>query len=144
LILGAHCCVLKPHFGLKVNDFIILAILKEDFMKGIFSIAVLVPGLLFAQQATSGGSFLVSLLPLILIFVIFYLLLILPQSKYEKKRKEMLASLRKGDKIVTTGGIIGVIQKIEDEIVTLKVAENVNIKIEKQAVRAILEKGGEE
>jgi preprotein translocase subunit YajC len=143
--LGARCCVLKPHFGLKVYDFIILAILKEDFMKGIFSIAaVLVPGLLFAQQATSGGSFLVSLLPLILIFVIFYLLLILPQSKYEKKRKEMLASLRKGDRVVTTGGIIGVIQKIEDEIVTLKVAENVNIKIEKQAVRAILEKSGEE
>ncbi|MDI6850494.1 MAG: preprotein translocase subunit YajC [bacterium] len=108
------------------------------------ALSILLPGFLFAQQPQSGGSFLVSLLPLILIFVIFYLLLILPQSRYEKKRKEMLASLRKGDRVVTTGGIIGTIQKIDENVITLKVADNVNIKIEKQAVRAVLEKGGEE
>jgi len=56
----------------------------------------------------------------------------------------MLSSLKKGDKIVTSGGIIGVIQKIDENIVTVKVADNVNIKIEKQAVKGVLEKGSEE
>ncbi|HOL23635.1 MAG TPA: preprotein translocase subunit YajC [Candidatus Hydrothermia bacterium] len=98
-----------------------------------------------AQQAPSGGSSLLgALLPLILIFVLFYVILILPQSRYEKKRKQMLSSLKKGDKIVTSGGIIGVIQKIDENIVTVKVADNVNIKIEKQAVKGVLEKGSEE
>lgn len=108
-------------------------------------LVIFIPSLLFAQQTPAGGSsFLVSLLPLILIFVIFYVILILPQSRYEKKRKEMLAALKKGDKVSTTGGIIGVIQKIEENIVTLKIAENVNIKVEKQAIKGVLEKGEEE
>ncbi|MEO0258750.1 MAG: preprotein translocase subunit YajC [candidate division WOR-3 bacterium] len=99
--------------------------------------------ILHAQQSapTSGYGIIGSLLPLILIFVIFYVLLILPQSKYEKKRKEMLASLQKGDQVVTTGGIIGTIQKIEENVVTLKVAENVNIKVEKQAIKGVLKRG---
>jgi preprotein translocase subunit YajC len=108
-------------------------------------LVIFIPSLLLAQQTPAGGSsFLVSLLPLILIFVIFYVILILPQSRYEKKRKEMLAALKKGDKVSTTGGIIGVIQKIEENIVTLKIAENVNIKVEKQAIKGVLEKGEEE
>lgn len=97
---------------------------------------------LHAQQSasSSGYGIIGSLLPLILIFVIFYVLLILPQSKYEKKRKEMLASLQKGDQVVTTGGIIGTIQKIEENVITLKVAENVNIKVEKQAIKGVLKR----
>lgn len=112
--------------------------------KLITGIIMLVPGLLFAQQTPGAGNPLISLLPLILIFIIFYVILILPQSRYEKKRKEMLANLKKGDRIVTTGGIIGVIQKIDGDVVTLKIAENVNIKIEKQAVRGVLESSQEE
>jgi preprotein translocase subunit YajC len=101
--------------------------------------------ILYAQQTSQSPSYGIigSLLPLILIFVIFYVLLILPQSRYEKKRKEMLANLQKGDQVVTSGGIIGIIQKIDENVVTLKVAENVNIKVEKQSIRGVLKKSEE-
>jgi preprotein translocase subunit YajC len=94
---------------------------------------------LYAQQAPrGGGSILGFLFPLLLIFVIFYFLLILPQQRQEKKRKEMLANIKKGDRVVTTGGLIGTITRVEDQIVTLKIAQNTNVKVEKNAIRAVL------
>ncbi len=99
-----------------------------------------------AQQAQRGGASLVGLLfPLLILFGIFYFLLILPQQRQEKKRKEMLSKLKKGDRVVTTGGIIGTIQRIEESIVTLKVSANTNLKIEKGAIKAVLTpvEGGE-
>ena len=71
-----------------------------------------------------------TFLPLILIFVVFYFLLIRPQQRKVKQHKEMLSSLKRGDKIVTSGGIIGTINKVADnrELI-LEVAENVEIKI---------------
>jgi len=105
-----------------------------------FILALLIPGIMWAQssQGGGGGSILGILFPIIIMFAIFYFLLILPQSRAEKRRKEMLSKLKKGDKVVTTGGIIGIIQKVEENIVTLKVAQNTNIKIDKNAVRAVL------
>lgn len=103
-----------------------------------FILALLIPGIMWAQSSQGGGSILGILFPIIIMFAIFYFLLILPQSRAEKRRKEMLSKLKKGDKVVTTGGIIGIIQKVEDNIVTLKVAQNTNIKIDKNAVRAVL------
>ncbi|MEW6602544.1 MAG: preprotein translocase subunit YajC, partial [Nitrospirota bacterium] len=67
------------------------------------------------------GAMLQSFLPLILIFVIFYFLLIRPQSKKAKEHKQMLENLKKGDKIMTNGGIYGLIEEIDTETVTLKV-----------------------
>ena len=71
-----------------------------------------------------------TFLPLILIFVVFYFLLIRPQQRKVKQHKEMLSNLKRGDKIVTSGGIIGTINKVADNReLTLEVADNVEIKI---------------
>ena len=73
---------------------------------------------------------LAGILPLLLIFVVFYFLLIRPQQRKVKQHKEMLSNLKRGDKIVTSGGIIGTINKVADNReLTLEVAENVEIKI---------------
>ena len=71
----------------------------------------------FAQAASSGGgsSFLLQIAPLILIFAVFYFLLIRPQQKKMKDHKAMVAALAKGDKVVTAGGLMGTIFKIEDD-----------------------------
>ncbi|RJQ15274.1 MAG: preprotein translocase subunit YajC [Nitrospiraceae bacterium] len=70
-----------------------------------------------------------SFLPLILIFVIFYFLLIRPQSKKAKEHKQMLDNLKKGDKVLTTGGIYGIIEDIDGDAVTLKVGIKDDVKI---------------
>lgn len=75
-----------------------------------------------------------SFLPLILMFAILYFLLIRPQQKQQKKRREMLSNLQKGDKIITIGGIYGEITNIREDRIFLKVAENVEIKVTRQAV----------
>jgi preprotein translocase subunit YajC len=86
-----------------------------------------------AGQSGPGGL-LGSLIPLILIFVIFYFLLIRPQQKRTKEHKAMIDSLKKGDKIVTSGGIYGVIEAVGTNTVTIKISENVRIKIGKAYV----------
>ncbi|MCD6422864.1 MAG: preprotein translocase subunit YajC [Elusimicrobia bacterium] len=95
--------------------------------------------LLYAQAQTSPQpqpSPIGAFFPLILIFVIFYFLLIRPQQKQIKKHQEMVASLKKGDKIITSGGIVGTIQKIDgDEIVIT--TENTSLRIRKNSVTSI-------
>lgn len=83
-----------------------------------------------------GGGFL-GLLPLVLIFVIFYFLLIRPQQKRAKEHKTMLDSLKKGDKIVTSGGVYGVVEEVRQNTVTVKVAENVRVKFGKAYIAAL-------
>ncbi|MBI5026165.1 MAG: preprotein translocase subunit YajC [Nitrospirae bacterium] len=83
-----------------------------------------------------------SFLPLILIFAIFYFLLIRPQAKKAKEHKQMLENLKKGDKVITSGGIYGVIEAIEANTVTLKIAENVKIKIGRNGIAGL--RSGEE
>ncbi|UCD36154.1 MAG: preprotein translocase subunit YajC [Nitrospiraceae bacterium] len=80
-----------------------------------------------------------SFLPLILIFVIFYFLLIRPQSKKAKEHKQMLDSLKKGDKIMTNGGMHGVIEDIDDSSVTVKigVGSDVKVKIDRSYVAGL-------
>ena len=94
------------------------------------------PGQGGAGQGGVGGL-LGSLLPLILIFVIFYFLLIRPQQKKAKEQKNMIDNLKKGDKIVTSGGIYGFIEAVGTNTVTLKVGENVKIKLGKPYVAAL-------
>lgn len=77
--------------------------------------------------------------PLVLLFVVFYFLLIRPQQKQQKARKEMLSALKKGDRIVTIGGIHGVIKEIDDISISLRVADNLNLKFARAAVDRIVE-----
>jgi preprotein translocase subunit YajC len=77
-------------------------------------------------QGQAGG--LMGFLPLVLIFVIFYFLMIRPQQKKAKEHKAMLDNLKKGDRVITSGGIYGLIEEVRPDTVTLKVAENVRMK----------------
>ena len=90
---------------------------------------------LYAQAPQAGQpSLLASLLPLIILFVIFYFLVILPQQRQAKKHKEMVENLKKGDKIITTGGIIAEVVKNEPEFLKVKINNNVEVKLDKSAV----------
>jgi len=96
----------------------------------------------WAMGPTQGGAqgpqaLLTSFLPLIIIFAIFYFLLIRPQQKKAKQHREMLESLKKGDKIVTSGGIYGLIEAVGEKTLTLKIAENVKIKIGKAYIATL-------
>ncbi|HHY14214.1 MAG TPA: preprotein translocase subunit YajC [Thermoanaerobacterales bacterium] len=78
--------------------------------------------------------------PLIFLFVIFYFLVIRPQQKRDKERKEMLDSLKVGDKIVTIGGIYGKILDLKDDAVTLEIADKVRIKVTRSAIGSTIKK----
>ena len=96
----------------------------------------------FAQDGgTSGGFDLISLLPLILIFVVFYFLLIRPQQKRIKEHKKMITDLRRGDKVITGGGIIGTITRIvSDDEVIVEVAENLKVRVVRATISAMWDK----
>ncbi|MDR6226359.1 preprotein translocase subunit YajC [Desmospora profundinema] len=81
---------------------------------------------------------LVQFLPLILIFAIFYFLLLRPQQKRQKERNAMLASLKKGDKVITIGGLHGTIMDLTDDRINLKVNENTRLTFERSAVNAVV------
>ncbi|GED32296.1 preprotein translocase subunit YajC [Brevibacillus centrosporus] len=80
---------------------------------------------------------LTNFLPIIIMFAIFYFLLIRPQQKKAKQRNAMLAAVKKGDKIVTIGGMHGTIQELSDDTVTLRVAHNVNITFDRGAINSV-------
>jgi len=75
-----------------------------------------------------------QLLPLLVIFGIFYLLLIMPMRKRQKKHQEMLAKLAKGDRVVTSGGIYGTVVSVDGDVVTLRVADNVKLQVARAAI----------
>ena len=99
-------------------------------------------GTAYAQAAGSamGGDSLMSMLPIILMFVILYFLMIRPQMKKAKEHKTMLDGLQKGDEVVAVG-ILGKISKISDNYISLEVADKVTIQVQKQAVTTLLPKG---
>ncbi len=83
---------------------------------------------------------LITFLPIILLFAIFYFLLIRPQQQQQKKRKEMLSNLQKGDRVVTIGGIFGIIKEIRDDTLVLRIADNVNVKMARTGIdRKVIE-----
>jgi preprotein translocase subunit YajC len=92
--------------------------------------------LLQAKDAGTMGL-LLNLLPIAAIFLVFYFLVIAPASKQRRKTQEMLGSLKKGDRVVTSGGIYGTIQGVEADIVYLKIAENVKVKVARSAITGI-------
>ncbi len=96
----------------------------------------------YAQAAGSPtGTGLEAFLPLVLIFVVFYFLLIRPQQKRMKQHREMVAALRRGDRVVTAGGIIGLVTKVVNENeVMVEVADNVRVKVVKSTISDVLAK----
>jgi preprotein translocase subunit YajC len=82
------------------------------------------------------------LFPIIGMLAIFYFLLIRPQQKRQKATQAMIAALKNGDKVVTTAGIYGTVSGIKDDVVILKIAENVKIEILKSAVSAVVNRAG--
>ena len=89
--------------------------------------------LVLAQSPPSTSPF-VALAPFFIIMVIFYVLLILPQQKQRKKLQQMLQELKAGDKVITNGGIYGTILGVEGDTVQLRIAEQVRIRVSKQAI----------
>ena len=100
--------------------------------------------LLQAGGGNSTAALLVQVLPIAAIFLIFYFLVIAPANKQKRKTQEMLNSLKKGDRVVTSGGIYGTIQGVEPEVVYLKIAENVKVKVARSAVTGVLTSEGEQ
>ena len=132
-------------FGSKVNKYIL------KLSEALLYITCLLAGsadIVYAMAGVPGGggggaqgpaAMIQSFLPLILIFVIFYFLLIRPQSKKAKEHKQMLENLKKGDKIMTNGGIYGIIEDIDTDTVTLKVGikDDVKIKVSRAYVAGL-------
>ena len=94
----------------------------------------------YAQDAAPQGG-LLSFLPLIVIFVVFYFLLIRPQMKRAKEHRQLVSALAVGDEVVTTGGLLGKVTNVTDSFITLEVADNVKVKLQKHAVSSVMPKG---
>ena len=95
----------------------------------------------YAQAAGGAGGGLEAMFPLVLIFVVFYFLLIRPQQKKAKEHKAMLEAVRRGDKIVTGGGIVGNVTKvIDDNEVMVEIADGVKVRVQRGMIAAILTK----
>lgn len=95
-----------------------------------------------AQDAAADApSLLGSLLPLILIVVIFWFLLIRPQMKRNKQHRELVAGIAAGDEVVTAGGMLGKVTEVGESFVTLQLADNVTIKLQKHSVAQVVPKG---
>ncbi|MDX1547429.1 MAG: preprotein translocase subunit YajC [Rhodothermales bacterium] len=93
--------------------------------------------LLAAPQAQEAPSLFVTLLPLLLIFVVFYLFIIRPQKKREDKRKAMIEAVKKNDKIVTAGGLHGTVTQVDDTSVLVQVDTNVKLRVDKNAIASV-------
>src|SRR5579863_1927603 len=91
-----------------------------------------------------GGNSLLQLLPILAIMVIFYVLLILPAQRRQKKTQEMINALKNGDKVITNGGLFGTIVGIEGDSVQLRIADQVKVKVLRSAVSALQPDGKEE
>jgi len=95
----------------------------------------------FAEGAAPAGGSLASLIPLIVLFVVFYFLLIRPQTKRMKEHKKMVESLAKGDEIVTNGGLLGKITNVHETFVTVEVSQNIEVKVQRESIASVMPKG---
>ena len=95
----------------------------------------------YAAPAAGAQDSIMGLLPFVIIFVLFYFMLIRPQMKRAKEQKKMIESLQKGDEAITASGLLGKITKVGDQYVSLEIADNVTIQVQKQTVQTLLPKG---
>ncbi|WP_085125977.1 preprotein translocase subunit YajC [Tistlia consotensis] len=96
----------------------------------------------YAQGAAAApqGGMLVTILPLVLIFVVFYFLLIRPQQKKMKEHKALVANLKRGDRVVTSGGLIGTVARVLDEEIEVEIAQGVKAKVVRSMVSTVVSK----
>jgi preprotein translocase subunit YajC len=95
----------------------------------------------YAQAAGGGDPGFVGLLPIVLMFVLLYFLMIRPQMKRAKEHKQMVEALQKGDEVITAGGVVGRINKMGEAYVTLEIAPNTEISVQRTAVQTLLPRG---
>ncbi|MEX1074384.1 MAG: preprotein translocase subunit YajC [Burkholderiales bacterium] len=95
----------------------------------------------YAQAAGGGDPGFVGLLPIVLMFVLLYFLMIRPQMKRAKEHKQMVEALQKGDEVITAGGVVGRISKMGEAYVTLEIAPNTEVSVQRTAVQTLLPKG---
>jgi len=95
----------------------------------------------YAAGEAAGEPGFMGLVPLVLIFIIFYFLLLRPQIKRAKEHKKMVGALAKGDEVVTNGGLLGKITKIDDDFLTVEIASGVEVKVQAGAVGSMMPKG---
>jgi len=93
----------------------------------------------FAEGGPGGGGF--ELIFIIVMMIVFYFFLIRPQTKRAKEHRELVSGLAKGDEVVTSGGILGKINKVTEDYVVIEIANNLEVKVQKHAVQATLPKG---
>lgn len=100
--------------------------------------AMAAPG---GQAGGQQASWYTTLVPLVVIFAIFYFLMIRPQQKQQKKHREMIAAMKRGDKVITRGGMHGTIFGINETTVTVEIAENIKVKFNREAISAVQSQG---
>jgi preprotein translocase subunit YajC len=96
----------------------------------------------YAQASGGGSDFLIQLMPILLMFVIFYMLLLRPQQQRAKAHREMVANIRRGDTVVTAGGIIGKVTRVKDDgELEVEIADNTRVRVVKGTVSEVRVKG---
>jgi preprotein translocase subunit YajC len=95
----------------------------------------------WAQAAGGQSDPLLGFLPLVAIFVLFYFLLIRPQSKRQKEHRQMVEALANGDEVVTGGGVLGQVVEVGEQFVNVKVADGVTLKVQKHTIATVMPKG---
>jgi len=96
----------------------------------------------YAEAAVAApDSGIMNFLPLIALVAVFYFLILRPQTKRAKEQKTMIAALQRGDEVVTVGGEVGTVSKVYDQYVSVELAENLEVKVQKSAIQSVLPKG---
>ena len=127
--------------------FLVIFSIKDVFMNSfVMSLEAALGGplvRLMGGQAggEGGGSAMFSFLPLVAIIAVFYFLILRPQSKKQKETQKMLSALRKGDRVITIGGIHGVIQSVKDSTIIVKVDDNVKLEFNRAAISTVSSSG---
>ncbi len=113
--------------------------IKHSISKAVVAISVALLPANIALAAEDAGGGIMSLIPLLLIMVIFWVLLIRPQQKRMKEHAEALKALKKGDKVVTGGGLLGRITQIKDNIATIEIADGVSVRVKLDTITGLQE-----
>lgn len=95
----------------------------------------------YAAPAAAGGDLLSGILPMVIIFILFYFMLIRPQLKQAKQQKAMIDALKAGDEVATSGGIVGKVTKVSESFVSIEIATNTVVNVQKHTVQTLLPPG---